>query len=300
MAVHARHILEQGPVLAGLGRTMVGVLAQQVKGKSKEKAALPGPVFTESLPPRSDALVDSFIEVTGGTRSVYGATLPAHMFPQWAFPLSGRTLEAVPYPLQKVMNGGCRLEVNGVVPRGERLRVQAQLVDVDDNGRRAVLKQRIVTGPESDPAALVAYFFPIVPLGGGKKEGGEKAKLTVPDAARELGRFRVGSDAGLEYACVSGDFNPIHWVPAYAKASGFKNVILHGFSTMSRAIEILTKTELGGDPARLRVWDCQFTKPLVLPNDVGVFVTDDRQVYVADRRDGSVYLKGSYETGDKR
>lgn len=302
MAVHARHILEQGPVIAGLGRTMAGVIAQQIKGKTKEKPAVPGPVFTESGPARSNALVDSYIEVTGGNASAYRANVPAHMFPQWAFPLSGRTLEAVPYPIQKVMNGGCRLEINGVIPRGERLRTQAQLVDIDDNGRRAVLKQRIVTGPESDPAALVAYFFPIVPLsGGGKKEGGgEKQKLVVPEGAREIGRFEAKNDAGLEYACVSGDFNPIHWIPGYAKASGFKNTILHGFATMSRAIEILTKSELGGDPSRLRVWDCQFTKPLVLPASAGVYVTKDNQIFVADRPDGSVFLKGSYELGDKR
>jgi acyl dehydratase len=301
MAVQPRHILEQGPVIAGLGRTMLGVVAQQLKGtKSKEKPALPGPVFTETVGARSDSLVDGYIEVTGGKRSAYGSVVPAHMFPQWAFPISGRTLESVPYPLQKVMNGGCRLEINGVIPRGERLRTQAQLVDIDDNGRRAVLKQRIVTGPESDPAALVAYFFPIVPLSGGKKEGGEKAKLEVPAGAREIGRFEASNDAGLEYASVSGDFNPIHWVPAYAKASGFKNTILHGFATMSRAIEILTQTELGGDPMRLRVWDCQFTKPLVLPASAGVYVTDDHQIFVADRPDGSVFLKGSYEVGDKR
>lgn len=299
MAVQTRHILEQGPVIAGLGRTMLGVVAQQIKGKSNEKPALPGTVFTETVAPRTDALVDSYIDVTGGKRSNYGSVVPAHMFPQWAFPLSGRTLEVVPYPLQKVMNGGCRLEINGVIPRGERLRTQAQLVDIDDNGRRAVLKQRIVTGPESDPAALVAYFFPIVPLKGGKKDGGEKAKLEVPAGAREIGRFEAKNDAGLEYACVSGDFNPIHWIPGYAKASGFKNTILHGFATMSRAIEILTATELGGDPTRLRVWDCQFTKPLVLPNSAGVYVTADKQIFVADRPDGSVFLKGTYELGDK-
>ena len=34
--------------------------------------------------------------------------------------------------------------------------------------------------------------------------------------------------------------------------------------------------------------------------NVGVYVTDDRQIFVADRPDGSVFLKGSYELGDKR
>jgi len=300
MAVHARHILEQGPVIAGFGKTVLSVVAQQVKGRSSEKPVLPGTVFTETVAPRSDGLVDDYISVTGGTKGAYRSTVPAHMFPQWAFPVSNKTLNGIPYPLQSVMNGGCRLEINGPVPRGERIRVQAQLVDIDDNGRRAVLKQRIVTGPESDPAALVAYFFPIVPLKGGKKEGGEKAKLAVPAGAREIGRFDAKQNAGLEYACVSGDFNPIHWIPGYAKASGFKNTILHGFATMSKAIEILTARELGGDPSRLRVWDCQFTKPLVLPANVGVYVTNDLEVYVADRPDGSVFLKGSYEIGDKR
>ena len=43
----------------------------------------------------------------------------------------------------------------------------------------------------------------------------------------------------LDFAKLTGDFNPIHWVPAYARASGFRSCILHGFATMSYAMEAI-------------------------------------------------------------
>ena len=69
-----------------------------------------------------------------------------------------------------------------------------------------------------------------------KKKNGKAAKKRepsrVPGDARELSFWNLSASAGLEFAKLTGDFNPIHWVPAYARASGFRNVILHGFATM--------------------------------------------------------------------
>ena len=54
------------------------------------------------------------------------------------------------------------------------------------------------------------------------------------------------------------------------------------------------------DPTKLRVFDCQFTKPLRIPANVGLYVTEDNKVFVADRagEGGSVYLRGSFEVTD--
>lgn len=303
MAVSNRHILEQGPVIAGLAMTAVTAVAQKVSGKKPAPLATPTPAITEVAPPRSHALVRDFVRGCGGDPSWYRGNVPAHFFPQWAFPVAGKTLAGIPYPIEAVMNGGCRLEINGTIPEGKKLKTQAQLVEIDDNGRRAVLKQRIVTGTEEDPAALCIYLFPIIPLRGGSK-GGDKAEkkepLFVPSNAKELCRWDIGRDAGLDFAKLTGDFNPIHWVPPYAKAFGFGGVILHGFATMARAIEGMNRHLFKGDPTKLRVFDCQFTKPLRIPANVGLYVTDDKKVFVADRagEGGSVYLRGSFEVTD--
>jgi hypothetical protein len=110
---------------------------------------------------------------------------------------------------------------------------------------------------------------------------------------KELARWNLGTHVGLEFAKLTGDFNPIHWIPPAARANGFRNVINHGFSTMARAIEGLNRSLFSGDVSRLEAIDVKFTKPLVLPAKVGLYIDDDR-VFVGDAPGGPAYLVGTY------
>jgi hypothetical protein len=299
-ALPYRHIRHQLPVIASLGSTAYTVFRQSrggANGKSGGLPALPSPEIEKVLAPRHPDLIRDYIKHVGGDPSAYKGVLPPHMFPQWGFPLAARTLEGVPYPLQKVLNGGCRLEINAPLPADKPLRVRARLVDVDDDGRRAVMKQQVVTGTDDAPEALVAYLYAIVPLGNGKSKGDRpKAEaVRVPDDAQEIGYWKLKPDAGLAFAMLTGDFNPVHWIPAYARAFGFKSTILHGFATMARAIEGLNKGRFAGDARRLRVWDCKFTKPLLLPAQTGLYVKGDG-LWVGAAPGGPAYLTAAFQT----
>lgn len=298
MNASAKHVLEQGPTIRALVRVIAAGAMQQagIGGKKRTAVEAPGPEYRATLPPRSTSLIRDYLENVGGNALSYGNTVPPHLFPQWTFGLAAKTLEGIPYPLAKVLNGGCRLEVHAPLPAGEALEVTACLEDVDDNGRRAVMHQKLVTGTKSAPGAVVAHLYAIVPLkrksgdAGGEKKKDEKPK--VPVDARELARFSAGPRAGLDFAILTGDFNPVHWIPPYAKAFGFKNTILHGFATMARTIEIVNREMLGGDPAVLASIDVKFTKPLVLPKEVGVFADASDCVYVGDAPGTDAYLTG--------
>jgi acyl dehydratase len=87
----------------------------------------------------------------------------------------------------------------------------------------------------------------------------------------------------------------VHWIRPYARAFGFRSTILHGFSTMARAIEGLGRALYAGDTRRVRVFDCRFTRPLVLPARVGLYLRGS-EVFVGDAPDGPAYLAGSFQT----
>jgi acyl dehydratase len=303
MALPTKHILHQGGVIASLGGTAFSALKQRIGGGAKSAPPTPGPVITQTVAPRPPDLVKDYIRHVGGDPAAYRGIVPAHLFPQWGFPLAARTLRDIPYPMLKVLNGGCRLEVASQLPLGEPLQASACLVDIDDNGRRAVLHQKVVTGTASAPEAVTGHLYAIVPLGGPPEETGEprpKAdKPRVPAQVREIGYWRLPADAGLAFAMLTGDFNPVHWVRPYARASGFRSMILHGFSTMARAIEGLNRSLFSGDARALVTFDCKFTRPLVLPAAVGLYVKDD-QVFVGDAPGGPAYLVGSFQTRPAR
>jgi hypothetical protein len=303
MPVSNRHILEQGSALSALGRVALGALEQQVLGKkpSKQQPQIPGKKVEVELAPRSAELIRDYVLNVGGDPSAYRNTLPVHFFPQWGFEAGSRSMEGVPYQMTKVLNAGCNLEVRKPIPANEPLIVTGQLVNIDDDGRRAVLTSRVVTSTKSAPEALIAEMIALVPLKRDKSApkssngGAKKEQPTVPADAKELALFDIGPNAGLDFAKLTGDFNPIHWIKPAAKASGFPNVILHGFGTMARTIEGLNRNVFGGDPTKLKKWSCRFTKPLVLPAKASLFVRGN-EVYVGVAAGGPAYLVGNFET----
>ena len=82
------------------------------------------------------------------------------------------------------------------------------------------------------------------------------ADLNAGDQVPEL---RVTPDKYLphRYAGASGDFNPIHIDPEFAKAVGLPNNILHGLFSMGLVARAMTAIA-DGDPRALKRLSVQF------------------------------------------
>ena len=61
---------------------------------------------------------------------------------------------------------------------------------------------------------------------------------------------------------LSGDYNPLHADPAWAKKAGFKAPILHGRCTFGVAGHALVKTLCGYDPSKLKSMQGRFSSPV--------------------------------------
>src|SRR5262245_1509792 len=83
------------------------------------------------------------------------------------------------------------------------------------------------------------------------------AGLNVGDVIPEL---KVTPDKYLphRYAGASGDFNPIHIDPEFAKAVGLPNTILHGLYMMGLVARANAEGVGGGDPRSLKRLSVQF------------------------------------------
>jgi acyl dehydratase len=83
------------------------------------------------------------------------------------------------------------------------------------------------------------------------------ADLKAGDAVPEL---KVTPDKYLtnRYAGASGDFNPIHVDPEFAKAVGLPSNILHGLYSMGVVAKAAAQGLAGGDPRALKKLTVQF------------------------------------------
>jgi acyl dehydratase len=79
-----------------------------------------------------------------------------------------------------------------------------------------------------------------------------------PDAVCDLG---TRPEMALIYR-LSGDYNPLHAEPAFAKAAGFERPILHGLGTFGVSGHAVLKTICGYDPARVTAFAGRFSAPV--------------------------------------
>ena len=249
------------------------------------------------LPPRPNGLIDAYLHHLGVDPHLYEHTVPAHLFAQWSFAPMVRAIQGAPYKLRRALNGGCRLEINAMIPRDEPLKLQSRLLDIDDNGRRALLRIEITTGTDSVPDALRAEPYLIIPLP--NKEKRERERPTVEPGAELLEHWQIPAHAGREFAVLTGDINPIHSLLPFARLAGFKGCILHGFSSLARATESIIRHRAGGDPSALGMIEAKFTKAIVLPNKIGIFAKENGEFSVGHKPGEPAYVTGNFHTKNR-
>ena len=285
MNVSPALLRHQGPMLSALGRVAIAAM----KKPPTRAMETPGAWVSETVPARSNELVDAYVEWCGADPARYRDTIPAHMFPQWGFPLITETLKGIPYKLTGVLNQGTHVEVKGPIPRNVPLRLKARLEALDDDGYKARIHQRLITGTDENPELLITDVFAVI-VHKRKQGQSERAEETVN--WKEIGEFSAGRWDGLQFGILTGDMNPIHWVPPYAKVAGFKRQILHGFASFARSWETVVSS-LGKDIPEA---DVRFVRPMVLPATVKVELESSRkkqrQIRLTDAS-GKVYMAGS-------
>ncbi len=281
MAASPSLLVHQGPQIASL--LHAGLQSVQRAGQLGDLSAVstPGPAFTATVRPPPE-LVHAYLRFLGGDPSSYKRTIPPHLFCWWALPLMGRTLEALPLDPSSVINGGATLTVNAPLPAGTPLVASAQLAAIDQDERRTLVTQRLTTGPADAPEALVVETRLFFRNPKGPKRSGPKAPpVTVPQGARELSSRRLSATAGRDFAVLTGDFNPIHWIAPAGKAAGFGGCILHGYATLGMAWEAWVRVRQSGRADTIGSFDARFSRPVRLPGTVRVFDVGDGVVHAA-------------------
>jgi acyl dehydratase len=81
-----------------------------------------------------------------------------------------------------------------------------------------------------------------------------------PRPGEKIASFKVTPDKYLphRYAGASGDFNPIHIDPEFAKMVGLPGSILHGLYVMGLVAKTAVDSVAPGDPGSLRKLSVQF------------------------------------------
>ncbi|MBN8610044.1 MAG: SDR family NAD(P)-dependent oxidoreductase [Deltaproteobacteria bacterium] len=188
----------------------------------------------------------------------------------------GKTAPGMNYGLDRVLHGEQYLEVLRPLPPKAKLTHKATIKSIYDKGSEGGKKGGavVITAFESkDESGEVLFrnevstFVKGAGGWGGDRGPDEKNLNASPDRAPDKSvEQKIHQNQALLYR-LSGDWNPLHADPSFAKAFGFEKPILHGLCTFGYAARhVISSFAPKGDARLFKSIKVRFADP-VLPGE---------------------------------
>jgi 3-hydroxybutyryl-CoA dehydratase len=105
--------------------------------------------------------------------------------------------------------------------------------------------------------------------------------------------FRVTEQDVVDYANISGDFNPIHLDEKHAQQQGFERKITHGMLTMAKVWSVLANEMLSPRILPLK-YDLSFVNPVYVGDNVLLQITKEKNKFRLEGKSANkIVIKGT-------
>lgn len=162
----------------------------------------------------------------------------------------GKQAPGLNYGFERILHGEQYTELKRPLPPSAKLTHKVRIKDIWDKGKNAIVVVEGRTFDESGEELVYNEIGMVVRGAGGW--GGERGPSGDANAAPERAADAVveqktNENQALIYR-LTGDWNPLHADPNFAKNFGFPRPILHGLCTFGYAARAVIKAFAGGDP----------------------------------------------------
>jgi len=210
-------------------------------------------------------------------------------------PVGASLASAGPFNRAMLVDGSRRVELHREIPVEGRARSRGRLTGIYDKGSGAVVatESESIDAETGEPLFnLYAQFFIRGEGGFGGERGPSGPRNVPPDRVPDHEvTYQTRPDQALTYR-LSGDRNPLHSDPEFAKSAGFERPILHGLCTYGFTGRALLHALCGSDPARFKSMDGRFSK-VVYPGDqltVSMWAGDGQAIFNTRNQDGEIVI----------
>ncbi|MGW0333091.1 MaoC/PaaZ C-terminal domain-containing protein [Streptomyces sp. NPDC003011] len=180
--------------------------------------------------------------------------------------IGGLSMPGVDVDLARVLHGGQSLTLYRPLPAEGQATATSRIAAVYDKGKAAVLVMRTEVADADGPLWTNDAQIFVRGEGGWGGDRGPSVRREPPAGEPDRVVERpVRQDQALLYR-LSGDLNPLHADPEFAKLAGFERPILHGLCTYGITLKAVVDTLLGGDVARVRAYTTRFAG-IVFPGE---------------------------------
>ncbi|APU40087.1 MaoC/PaaZ C-terminal domain-containing protein [Streptomyces sp. TN58] len=180
--------------------------------------------------------------------------------------LGGLGQPGIDVNLAHVLHGGHSIELHRPIPVKGRATSSSKVAAVYDKGKAAVIVLRSEVADADGPLWTSDAQIFVRGEGGFGGERGPSAREELPGRAPDRVEERhIREDQALLYR-LSGDWNPLHADPEFAKLAGFDQPILHGLCSYGMTLKAVVDTALAGDVSRVRAYRTRFAG-IVFPGE---------------------------------
>lgn len=180
--------------------------------------------------------------------------------------LGGLGAPGIDVDLAAVLHGGHSIELHRPIPVKGRATSTSKVAAVYDKGKAAVIVLRSEVEDADGPLWTSDAQIFVRGEGGFGGDRGPSERMELPERAPDRTEDRhIREDQALLYR-LSGDWNPLHADPEFAKRAGFDRPILHGLCSYGMTLKAVVDTVLGGDVSRVRAYRTRFAG-IVFPGE---------------------------------
>ncbi|MFD4356016.1 MaoC/PaaZ C-terminal domain-containing protein [Nocardia sp. NPDC058518] len=177
-----------------------------------------------------------------------GATEP----PRVSFP-------GIEIDLAKVVHGHQEVVVHKPIPAAGKAVWGGRIAEIWDKGANAVIVQEhTVTGSDGEPLWTVRSSIFAKGEGGFGGDRGPSTRTELPDRAPDAELLTPTLPQQALLYRLSGDLNPLHSDPEFARGAGFPAPILHGLCTYGMVCKAITDALLDSDASRVGGFRAKF------------------------------------------
>jgi acyl dehydratase len=195
-----------------------------------------------------------------------------------------------------LVHGEQSIELHGPIAPDGAVTTTSTVAGIYDkgSGALAVIESHSVDAATGAPCFSTKSALFIRGEGGFGGDRGPSSSGAAPQGEPdEVVSYPTRPDQALVYR-LSGDRNPLHSDPAFAKRAGFDRPILHGLCTYGFTGRALLHTLCGSDPTRFRSMHARFSRP-TLPGDtltVSMWVGDGEVAFRTENQRGETVIDG--------
>lgn len=169
-------------------------------------------------------------------------------------------VEGISFNPMMLLHGEQDLEIRKAIPTEAEVETSGKIAGIYDKGKAAlvVIETETKLKGESDPLFVNRFSLFLRGEGGFGGDSGPAAGNAAPERAPDN---TVESPTLPQQALIyrlSGDKNPLHADPAFAKMAGFDVPILHGLCSYGIVCKAVVDHALGGDTSKVARYQARF------------------------------------------